>query len=102
MKKDFGRRLRTPDRHSEILGDQKTQLTVQEAGRLGGLTTLNLHGKAHFAEAGKKGQKTLAAKSDTTQRRLWGAMGGRPQRLPYPLGGERNQDKGGNGSPPGI
>lgn len=32
-------------------------ITVQEAGRLGGLATKNKYGKKHFSEMGKKGGK---------------------------------------------
>lgn len=37
-------------------------LTVVDAGRLGGLETSRRHRRAHFVEAGKKGQAAFKSK----------------------------------------
>jgi len=70
---------------------QTGELTVREAGRIGGLTTLARHGLAHYREAGRKGQAELAKRCGPVQRRRWGAMGGRPKRVRLPDVGEERQ-----------
>lgn len=66
-------------------------LTVREAGRLGGLTTLARHGIIHYKDAGKKGQAVLSAMCTSEQRRFWGSMGGRPKKPKlFYQGGEEN------------
>ncbi|MFQ6121968.1 MAG: hypothetical protein ACE5LA_02785 [Dehalococcoidales bacterium] len=67
------------------------QLTVQEAGRFGGLATLRRHGIDHYRRAGRKGQAKLAARFGKAQRRRWGAMGGRPKRVRFTNMGEKKQ-----------
>lgn len=69
------------------------ELTVREAGRLGGLTTLARHGLVHYREAGRKGQSKLAGRSGSAQRRCWGAMGGRPKRVRLVNMGEERQSR---------
>jgi len=64
-------------------------LTVRDAGRLGGLTTLARHGLDHYREAGRKGQAKLAIRFGRAQRRRWGAMGGRPRRIALAHAGEK-------------
>jgi len=61
-------------RHSE-----KETFTVREAGRLGGLTLLLKHGKSHFAEIGRKGQRTTRIKYPDMAS-VWGKLGGRPRK----------------------
>ena len=63
--------------------DQQTKLTVSEAGRRGGLTTLSRYGREHFQKAGRKGQASLSAKLTQDQRREWGRQGGRPRKKRY-------------------
>jgi len=63
-------------------------ISVKTAGRKGGLTTLNRHGRKHFIQAGKKGQKIIKSKYTQYDRRRWGALGGRPQRKHVNLGEE--------------
>ena len=70
---------------------QTGKLTVKEAGRLGGLTTLARHGLAHYREAGRKGQAKFSAQFEKAQRRRWGLTGGRPKRHGLPLGEERQK-----------
>jgi hypothetical protein len=70
---------------------QCPELTVREAGRLGGLRTLARHGIAHYQKVGRKGQAKLAAKCTSAQRRSWGALGGRPKRVTFTDLGENGQ-----------
>lgn len=56
-------------------------LTVRDAGRLGGLTTLARHGVDHYRTAGRKGQAKLSMRFGKANRRAWGAMGGRPRKI---------------------
>jgi general stress protein YciG len=60
--------------------DSSRKMTVQEAGRRGGLTTLDNQGRAFFSRIGKKGGKRTAQ----LYRELlseFGKQGGRPRRL---------------------
>jgi hypothetical protein len=59
---------------------QKEDFTVREAGRLGGLTVLLKHGKAHFIKIGRKGQKAMRAKYPGMAS-VWGKQGGRPRKF---------------------
>jgi hypothetical protein len=54
-------------------------ITVNEAGRRGGLSLLNKRGHSHFVEIGKKGQKALR-KSYPGMASIWGKKGGRPRK----------------------
>ena len=63
---------------------QTRELTVKEAGAIGGKTTLAKHGREHFRVIGRKGQTSLAAKITSNERRAWGALGGRPRKRRYP------------------
>lgn len=67
------------------------ELTVREAGRLGGLSTLTRHGLDHYRRAGRKGQAKLNARFGKAQRALWGAMGGRPKKPRLADMGEEGQ-----------
>lgn len=70
--------------------DQQQQKTsVQEAGARGGVATYTKYGKEHFRAIGRKGQASLAAKITPQQRRIWGAMGGRPRKRRYSDLGEK-------------
>ena len=71
--------------------DQRVKLSVKDAGRLGGLTTLARHGLDHYREAGRKGQAKLAARFGKAQRRRWGSMGGRPRKRRLNHMGEKGQ-----------
>ena len=71
--------------------DQTGRLTVGEAGRLGGLSTLARHGVDHYRKAGRKGQARFNAQFSKAQRSLWGATGGRPRRLRLGDMGEKEQ-----------
>jgi len=51
--------------------------SVSEAGRSGGLRTLEKHGRSFFSAIGRKGQKRLRERWPGMAR-TWGAMGGRP------------------------
>lgn len=65
----------------------KQELTVSEAGKIGGTTTASRYGNNHYKVIGHLGQQTFAQRYDSEHRRRWGRMGGRPRRLHYP-GGE--------------
>ena len=54
-------------------------MSVEEAGRKGGLTTLSLRGHDFFSLIGKKGQKTLRLKYPDMASK-WGKLGGRPKK----------------------
>jgi hypothetical protein len=54
-------------------------ITVQQAGRMGGLATLYSRGPGHFAVIGKKGQATTR-KLYPDMAKIWGAKGGRPKK----------------------
>ena len=54
-------------------------ITVNEAGRRGGLSLLNRWGHSHFAEIGKKGQEALR-KRYPGMASAWGRKGGRPKK----------------------
>jgi hypothetical protein len=54
-------------------------MSVEEAGRKGGLTTLNRKGHEFFSSIGKKGQKTLRFKYPGMAS-AWGKLGGRPKK----------------------
>jgi hypothetical protein len=55
------------------------QITVNEAGRKGGLSLLNRRGKQHFSNIGKKGQEALR-KRYPGMASAWGKKGGRPRK----------------------
>jgi hypothetical protein len=62
---------------------EATELTVSQAGKIGGLETLRRHSRAHFAEAGRKGQAALARKYTHEDRVRWAKLGGRPRKARY-------------------
>ncbi len=55
-------------------------ITVNEAGRRGGLTALKNHGREFFAEIGRRGQKAMRAKYPDSASE-WGKKGGRPRKF---------------------
>lgn len=54
-------------------------ISVEEAGKKGGLTTLNLKGSVFFSTIGRKGQKALRYKYPGMASK-WGKLGGRPKK----------------------
>ncbi len=54
-------------------------LTVAEAGRRGGLKVLQIRGRDHFAEIGKKGQLVMRQRYPGMAAQ-WGKRGGRPRK----------------------
>lgn len=54
-------------------------ISVNEAGKKGGLALLAKHGSKHFAEIGKKGQEALR-KRYPGMASEWGKKGGRPRK----------------------
>ena len=59
---------------------QTGMLSVRGAGRLGGLAVLQKHGRNHFAEIGKLGQKMMRSRNPNMAS-TWGRQGGRPKKL---------------------
>ncbi len=55
-------------------------ITVNEAGRRGGLTVFRARGCQFFAEIGKKGQRVMRARYPNMASQ-WGKKGGRPRKL---------------------
>ena len=71
--------------------DQRVKLTVKDAGRLGGLTTLVRRGLDHYREAGRKGPAPSLGKHGRQTK----------EAKAKPHGGERaDQMKGGMGARP--
>jgi hypothetical protein len=64
-------------------GNSEPELTVSEAGRMGGMSTANRYGREHYSAIGHLGQLVFATKFTTEDRRRWGRLGGRPKRLHY-------------------
>jgi len=58
---------------------QEKHPTVQEAGRLGGLKLFANHGRAYFAEIGRRGQRAMRRKYPGMAAQ-WGKLGGRPKK----------------------
>jgi general stress protein YciG len=57
----------------------RSEMTVKEAGRRGGLSLLSRRGTKHFAEIGRKGQETMK-KLYPGMASTWGKKGGRPRK----------------------
>ena len=75
-------------------------MTVNEAGRRGGLAVLRRRGRGFFACIGKKGQEAMRVKYPGMARQ-WGKLGGRPRKLPlYGFGGEKQTKKKEDADPP--
>ena len=55
-------------------------ITVDEAGRRGGLAVLASRGRDFYAGIGRKGQKAMRAKYPNSASE-WGRKGGRPSKL---------------------
>lgn len=53
-------------------------ITVNEAGRRGGLSVFRARGCQFFAEIGKKGQRVMRARYPNMASQ-WGKLGGRPR-----------------------
>lgn len=64
------------------------EISCREAGRLGGLSTLQRKGRSHFKNIGLRGQETLARRFEATDRSAWGKRGGRPRKVKACLGEE--------------
>ena len=54
-------------------------ITVNEAGRRGGLILAKNRGRQYFVEIGKKGQQAMRARYPNMSRE-WGKLGGRPKK----------------------
>jgi general stress protein YciG len=54
-------------------------ITVNEAGRRGGLSLLQKRGPEFYAQIGRKGQKSMRAKYPNMAVE-WGKQGGRPRK----------------------
>jgi general stress protein YciG len=58
----------------------ETNVTVAEAGRKGGLSTLQRRGRNHFISIGREGQRAMRRKYPNAASE-WGKLGGRPKKL---------------------
>jgi len=54
-------------------------ITVNEAGRKGGLSVFRTRGRQFFAEIGREGQHAMRARYPDMASR-WGKLGGRPRK----------------------
>jgi len=82
---------RRPERNEVEISDG---ISVQEAGRRGGKSTLEHQGVAFYREIGRKGgQRTAQLYSDLLSE--FGKRGGRPRRptLDEPMGEKRTSNK---------
>jgi general stress protein YciG len=57
--------------------NEKKLLTVEEAGRRGGLTTACRYGREFYVTIGRKGQSVMRARYPGMAQ-IWGRLGGRP------------------------
>lgn len=73
-------------------------ITVNEAGRRGGLALLRNRGRDFFVQIGKKGQQSMRQKYPDMARK-WGKLGGRPRKpnLNEINGGESKYNRRRNG-----
>ena len=55
------------------------ELSVREAGSLGGKEVLYRHGHEHFSRIGRIGQKEMRTRHPGMSR-VWGKLGGRPKK----------------------
>ncbi len=69
-------------------------MTVNEAGRRGGLSVLRRYGRTHFVRLGRSGQSAMRAQYPN-KARDWGKMGGRPKKanLEQTMGESGNKKK---------
>ena len=74
-------------------------VSVQEAGRRGGLMVLTTYGREHFSKIGRQGQKALRDQYPGMAS-IWGKQGGRPRKPNIDdMGGlDVNKRRGGCGS----
>jgi len=59
--------------------ENRGDVTVKQAGRLGGLATLRKQGRQFYAEIGRLGQRAMRAKHPNMASE-WGKLGGRPRK----------------------
>jgi len=55
-------------------------ISVELAGKMGGLALLNKRGRDHFSDIGRKGQRVMRSKYPHMAAK-WGKLGGRPKKL---------------------
>ena len=72
------------ERHRSLSGVTENRrsvkpTTVREAGRKGGLSTLEKHGRSFFSAIGRKGQSRMREKWPGMAK-TWGTRGGRPKK----------------------
>jgi len=89
------------DGENKVAGTEDT-ITVQEAGRRGGIATRDRQGIEFLKSIGVLGQKAFATRYTLADRSRWGRMGGRPAKRGISLGKRANNMRnGGMGSPLG-
>ena len=64
-------------------------ISVRMAGHIGGAKTVALHGRDHFVNAGKRGQRVFRQRYTREDRSRWGKLGGRPKKSARTFPGER-------------
>jgi hypothetical protein len=62
-----------------MISKQEVFLTVQQAGKLGGLKVVQNKGRDHFVQIGRKGQEIMR-KRYPGMASEWGKKGGRPRK----------------------
>ena len=67
-------------------------ISVQEAGRRGGLAVLATYGRKHFSKIGKQGQKALRDRYPGMAK-VWGKRGGRPKKPDLDDMGDQDKNK---------
>ena len=61
------------------MASEPHELTVREAGRLGGLAVLRKRGREFYSEIGRQGQRIVRERYPGMPS-VWGKMGGRPRK----------------------
>ena len=77
-------------------------MSVREAGRLGGLQTLRRRGREHFINAGRLGQDSMSRIYTSEDRRRWGRLGGRPRKNRLVFTGEEGTNHEGRTGEPAL
>jgi len=72
-----------------VIEEGSERISVRTAGHMGGTKTAALHGRNHFVNAGKLGQKVFRERYTREDRSRWGKLGGRPKKSPRTHPGEK-------------
>ena len=66
------------------MGNKSGAISVNEAGRLGGLSTFRKYGRNHYRTIGQLGQQAMRNRYPGMAS-LWGKSGGRPKKLSFDI-----------------